>query len=83
MSKCVWFKKGKTYHTSCGFTTIVRGRGWFFCPYCGNEIGSSGQQEYQRRYQEKNKVKVKAYHDKYNEEHKEERAEYYKKRNKV
>lgn len=76
--KCIWYKTNKTYHTSCGFTTKIRGRGWNFCPYCGKEFGSADISEYQKLYRQANKEKIQAYQKDYHEKHKVEHAAYYK-----
>ena len=46
---CSWVKKGNLYHTDCGRLSKIKGRGWDFCPYCGQQL-SFDRRMYQHHY---------------------------------
>lgn len=55
---CKWIKKGTQYHTDCNRISKIRGRGWEYCPYCG-EMLDLDRREYQAAYYQKEKKRKK------------------------
>lgn len=68
MKLCVWEKYSGKYITTCGHQAHVIGRGWDYCPYCGNFLEIS-RKMYQANYHKKNKDKHAEYYKGYYKEH--------------
>ena len=69
MKVCTWEKMAGKYKTSCGHVPTNHGRGWVYCPFCG-EICMVSRAEYQRRYHIAHKEQKSEYYKTYYKEHK-------------